>query len=68
MIQMRVLYDKSIFDLKDQVNKFCQKYDVIDFQILTDLENSKLENDKIVNRLCKDGYYAVLKVRAIKNG
>lgn len=31
MIQMRVLYDKSIFDLEDRVNKFCQKYDVIDF-------------------------------------
>lgn len=67
MIQMKVLYGKSIFDLEDQVNNFCQKYDVIDFQILTDLVNFKLENDKIVNRLHKDGYYAVLKVKAIKN-
>lgn len=67
MIQMRVLHDKSIFDLEDQVNKFCQKYNVIDFQIFTDLVNFKLENDKIQNRLCKDGYYAVLKVKAIKN-
>lgn len=67
MIQMKVLYGKSMFDLEDQVNNFCQKYDVIDFQILTDLVNFKLENDKIVNRLHKDGYYAVLKVKAIKN-
>lgn len=68
MIQMKVLYGKSIFDLEDQVNNFCQKYDVIDFQIHTaSLVNFKLENDKIVNRLHKDGYYAVLKVKAIKN-
>lgn len=67
MIQMKVLYGKSMFVLENKVNDFCQKYDVIDFQILTDLVNFKLENDKIVNRLCKDGYYAVLKVKAIKN-
>ena len=60
MIQMKVLYDNNIWDLKNQVNSFCQKYDVIDFQILTNLESLRSES--------KDGYYAVLKVRAIKNG
>lgn len=56
-----------MFVLENKVNDFCQKYDVIDFQILTDLVNFQLENDKIVNRLYKDGYYAILKVKAIKN-
>lgn len=49
-IKMNYCINKNLYDLKKEVNKYCEEYEVVDFQVFT------------VNAI--DIYYiAILKVR-----
>ena len=49
-IKMNYYINKSLYDLKQEVNKFCEEYEVVDFQVFT------------VNTI-DINYIAILKVR-----